>query len=198
MVKPTARWLRTSVLRLYLYSFSLHPSKSSEPRYERKQDFPEPSTQHLVTTFAKAYNLVGCFFAATLYYYLTLHWSDYLYTSDTILTVYLAEHCGWDNERVRNNGKRRDQAKIEAHADMSVAEKGEYRTESKRSPTLELGCIAAIVGYREDPVIFTKALESYLDADGCKFVLTCIDGNGPEDQVMVDIFQKVCRSDCIF
>lgn len=52
-----------------------------------------------------------------------------------------------------------------------------------RLPNPELGCIAAIVGYREYPIISTKALESYLDAKGCQFVLTCIDGNEPNDRL---------------
>jgi len=191
-------WLCTRFRRLCSYSFSLQPSRSDEIKGERKHDSSEPETQDLVTTFTNLYNFIGCLGAAALYYYLTLYWSDYLYTFDTILTVYLAEHCGWANERVRKNSSTHERGKNEVHPDLSVVERGEYRTHPKRSPKLELGCIAAIVGYREDPVIFTKALESYLDAEGCQFVLTCIDGNEIEDQVMVDVFRKVCRSIFVF
>lgn len=191
MRKSPIRWLYTNLGWLLSGSFSLKSSIPSEPGDERKHDFSESETQGLVTTFAKVYNFIGCLVAAILYYYLTLYWSDYLYTFDTILTVYLAEHCGWANERIRNNNKNDQRAKECLTPDLSVAERGEYHMHSKSSPKLELGCIAAIVGYREDPAIFTKALESYLDAEGCRFVLTCVDGNGPEDQAMVEVFRKV-------
>jgi hyaluronan synthase len=194
MTLLTIRWLRTSLKQIYSYSLSWQPSKLSEPRDERKHNFPEPKTQDLVTASTKAYNFLGSLIAAALYYYLTLYWSDYLYTFDTILTVYLAEYCGWANEKVRHNIENHEASKTQAYPDLSVTEKGEYRGHLKHSSKPQLGCIAAIVGYREDPVIFTKALESYLDAEGCDFVLTCIDGNEAEDQVMVDVFQKVWYS----
>ncbi|KAJ8116654.1 hypothetical protein OPT61_g1972 [Boeremia exigua] len=143
-------------------------------------------------------NFVGCLVAAALYYYFTLYWSDYLYTFDTILTVYLEEYCGWANERVRKSGQVYQQEKTEFTSHFDVAEKGESRALPNHLPKSELGCIAAIVGYREDPSIFTRALESNLDAEGCQFVLVCIDGDGPNDQAMVDIFEKVYPSSSAF
>jgi hyaluronan synthase len=126
-------------------------------------------------------NFIGCIIAALLYYYLTLHWSEHLYTFDTIQTIFLAEYCGWSNEKARSRSLRLEH---EAQEKLSLAEKGDL-SENR------LDCIAAVVGYREDPSIFTKALESYSNTKGCRFVLIGIDGNGAKDQVMVDIFQKV-------
>ncbi|OWY53824.1 hyaluronan synthase 3 [Alternaria alternata] len=190
----TTHWLRMNFTRLCSYCTSFQPSKTSELGDERKHSFSEPKIQILVTRSGKIYNFIGCLVAAALYCYTTLYWSDYLYTFDTIITVYLAEQCGWDNERVRRSSQKEKGEKVDVYPQLSVAEKGEYYTHSERSSKLELGCIAAIVGYREDPIIFTKALESYTDAEGCRFVLTCIDGNEAEDQVMVDVFRKVYPS----
>lgn len=194
----TTHWLRMNFAQLCSYCTSFQPSKTSELGDERKYSFSERKIQILVTRSGKIYNFIGCLVAAALYYYTTLYWSDYLYTFDTIITVYLAEQCGWDNERVRRSFQKEEGEKGDVHPDLGVAEKGEYYTHSERSSKLELGCIAAIVGYREDPVIFTKALESYTDAKGCQFVLTCIDGNEAEDQVMVDVFRKVRRPILVF
>ncbi|RYN50559.1 hypothetical protein AA0118_g10883 [Alternaria tenuissima] len=190
----TTHWLRMNFARLCSYCTTSHPSKIFELRDERKDSFSEPNTQVRVTRSGKIYNFIGCLVAAALYCYTTLYWSDYLYTFDTIITVYLAEQCGWDNERVRRSIQKQEGKKGNIHSSLSVAEKGEHYTRSDRSSELEYGCIAAIVGYREDPIIFTKALQSYKDAEGCQFVLTCIDGNEAEDQVMVDIFRKAYPS----
>ncbi|CAN9187821.1 unnamed protein product [Alternaria alternata] len=190
----TTYWLRMNFARLCSYCTSFQPSKIPELGNERKHSFSEPRTQVRVTRSGKIYNFIGCLVAAALYCYTTLYWSDYLYTFDTIITVYLAEQCGWDNERVRRSSQKEKGEKGDVYPQLSMAEKGEYYTHSERSSKLEFGCIAAIVGYREDPVIFTKALESYTDAEGCQFVLTCIDGNEAEDQVMVDVFRKVYPS----
>ncbi|CAN9129700.1 unnamed protein product [Alternaria alternata] len=190
----TTHWLRMSFARLCSYCTTSQASKIPELGNERKHSFSEPKTHVRVTTSGKIYNFIGCLVAAALYCYTTLYWSDYLYTFDTIITVYLAEQCGWDNERVRRSSQKQNGEKSDVYSSLGMAEKGENHTRSERLSKLELGCIAAIVGYREDPVIFTKALESYKDAEGCQFVLTCIDGNEPEDQVMVDVFRKVYPS----
>jgi hyaluronan synthase len=189
----TTHWLRMNFARLCSYCTTPQPSKISALGNERKHSFSEPKSQVRVSRSGKIYNFIGCLVAAALYCYTTLYWSDYLYTFDTIITVYLAEQCGWDNERVRRSSQRPEGEKSDVHSCLSVAEKGEYYIHPERSSKFELGCIAAIVGYREDPAIFTKALESYMNVEGCQFVLTCIDGNEAEDQVMVDVFRKVCR-----
>ncbi len=52
-------------------------------------------------------------------------------------------------------------------------------------------CMAAVVGWREDPALFTRALESYQRTRGCVFLLVGIDGDEVEDRDMVDVFDMV-------
>jgi hyaluronan synthase len=125
-----------------------------------------------------------------VYLYLLLY-SNHLWTIDTSLSIVLAEYCGWSNETLRKKSTGKEQPMSEKSMDLSLAEKGDYFANGLSALNRKLDCIAAVVGYREDPVIFTKALESYLQADGCRFVLACIDGNGIEDQEMVEVFRRV-------
>lgn len=67
-------------------------------------------------------------------------------------------------------------------------------TEKNEPKEQRLDCISAVVGYREDPILFKKALESYIKAqDCCKFILVCIDGDAVEDQEMINVFRNVCE-----
>lgn len=52
--------------------------------------------------------------------------------------------------------------------------------------------MASVVGWREDPELWQRCLESYKTARGCKFLLAGIDGHDADDQEMVEIFKKVC------
>ncbi|PVI07435.1 glycosyltransferase family 2 protein [Periconia macrospinosa] len=148
----------------------------------QKKDSDEPEAKAFVPTFEKWCNFFGCLGAAYLFY-LLFYYSDHLWTFDTLLTIFLSEYCGWSNERFRRQIRAEEPATSQKNSDPSLL------TEDLSNHKLD--CIAAIVGYREDPAIFTKALESYLQADGCRFILTCVDGNKPEDRVMVDIFKEV-------
>ena len=58
----------------------------------------------------------------------------------------------------------------------------------------QLDCMAAVVGWREDPALFTRALESYKTARGCMFLMVGIDGDEAQDQDMVDVFNLVRRN----
>ena len=51
--------------------------------------------------------------------------------------------------------------------------------------------MAAIVGYREDPELFARALDSYKTAAECRFVLVGVDGDDTPDMEMVRVFQEV-------
>ncbi|GLI73655.1 hypothetical protein PoHVEF18_001875 [Penicillium ochrochloron] len=51
--------------------------------------------------------------------------------------------------------------------------------------------MAAIVGYREDPELFARALDSYKTAAECRFVLVGVDGDETPDMEMVRVFQEV-------
>lgn len=52
--------------------------------------------------------------------------------------------------------------------------------------------IAQVVGWKEDPELFSRALASYQTAEGLRFLLVGVDGDLTEDMEMVDVFQKVC------
>lgn len=51
--------------------------------------------------------------------------------------------------------------------------------------------MATIVGYREDPDLFARALDSYKSAAECRFVLVGVDGDDTPDMEMVHVFKGV-------
>ena len=181
----------TPYRQLWSKTFSLPSTRSPKPWDNRKEDNEELEAKAIVSNFEKCCNFFGCIAASAIYFYL-LFYSNHLWTIDTTVSILLAEYCGWSNEKLRAKSTRKEHLKNVKDHDLSLAEKGDYFATLDSFLNCKLDCIAAIVGYREDPIIFTKALESYLQADACRFVLACIDGNDLEDQGMVDVFQKVC------
>ena len=181
----------TPYRQLWSQTFSSPLARSPVPWDNRKEDDEESEAEVYVSTFDKCYNFFGCILAAFFYFYLLLK-SNNLWSIDTAFNIFLAEYTAWSNEKLRKKGAGEELPMSEKSHDLSIVEKGDYFSPMNGSPDCKLGCIAQVVGYREDPTIFTKALESYVQADGCRLVLACIDGNGLEDQVMVDVFQKVC------
>ncbi|KAI0021845.1 hyaluronan synthase [Xylariomycetidae sp. FL0641] len=139
-----------------------------------------------VSPTRKCFNFFGCVVACALYFYLLLY-SDHLWTIDTSLSVLLAEYCGWSNERNRKRAALRNENNAFALSEKETSGGQDANFASDRS----LDCLAAVVGYREDPKIFTRALESYLRADNCRFVLACVDGDADEDREMVNVFTNV-------
>ncbi|KAL2832428.1 hypothetical protein BDW59DRAFT_180938 [Aspergillus cavernicola] len=131
----------------------------------------------------KVLNFVGCVLVMILYFCL-LKYSGKPLTLDIIITIFLAELCRWTNQRRRY----RSASRLKGDVPLDMVEKGENRRPSS-------GVIAAVVGYREDPTLFKTALESYLQTQGCKFLLISIDGDTEEDEEMVDIFRKVCKEE---
>ena len=79
-----------------------------------------------------------------------------------LLLKYL-EYCGWGNERRRKKVAAQDGLDTLSLSEKGFSEKAPYPAGDAPNPRLD--CIAAIVGYREDPVIFTRALASYNDAE---------------------------------
>lgn len=127
----------------------------------------------------KVFNLAGCILVAILYAYL-LKYSGKPLTFDILVTIFLAELCRWTNQQRRHTST----ARLEGDGILDMVEKGE-------NPNSSPGMIAAVVGYREDPTLFKKALESYLQAQGCRFLLVSIDGDTNEDEEMIDVFREV-------
>lgn len=55
-------------------------------------------------------------------------------------------------------------------------------------------CVATVIGYREDPRLFRKCLESYRNdsTQTIRALVVGIDGNEPEDMQMVELAESVC------
>lgn len=159
----------------------------------------------------KLLNILGCLVCLPLYAAIAVH-CRWPVTLDLVITVALAEL-----NRYVNEGRR--MAFYEAEAvgrQPEFREKEDY--EPPRSPrrfdekgvkvvdvervsatalsaqakSARLDCMAAVVGWREDPSLFTRALESYRMAKACTFLLVGIDGDEGADQDMVNVFHKVC------
>lgn len=107
-------------------------------------------------------------------------------TVDLLIGICLAELC-----RFANEGRRIAWREIEAQPrrEKEDVEKGTGAGGSGGALVAE--AMASIVGWREDPDLWEKCLESYKDAVGCRFVLVGIDGHDADDKEMVDVFQKV-------
>ncbi|RAL68031.1 hypothetical protein DID88_008754 [Monilinia fructigena] len=123
-------------------------------------------------------NTIGCFMAVYVYFYMLLY-SERPLTLDILFSIFLAELCRWAN------------AKRRSHPDLQEVDDNPGMLEKGHSGGQKVDSIAAIVGYREDPELFTRALKSYLDAEHCRFILVSIDGDDTEDQEMINVFKKV-------
>ncbi|PWY80584.1 hypothetical protein BO70DRAFT_387603 [Aspergillus heteromorphus CBS 117.55] len=125
-------------------------------------------------------NFLGCILILPVYYILTAYTRHPL-TLDVLVTIFAAEYNRYTNECRRRKLYGQDKA-------LQDAEKAIPRL-SPAGPGPD--CMAAVVGYREDPALFARALESYNSAEGCRFVLVGIDGDEEADMEMVRVFQKV-------
>ena len=52
-------------------------------------------------------------------------------------------------------------------------------------------CLASVVGYREEPTVFRKCLQSYYRSPGLEVIVIGIDGDQSEDLLMVEIAEEV-------
>ncbi|KAH9893106.1 hyaluronan synthase [Xylariomycetidae sp. FL2044] len=159
------------------------------PRPKPIEDRKEANVEVSISFGQKCFNLVGCVLAAALYFYLLLY-SNHLWSIDTSLSIFLAEYCGWSNDR-----NRKRTALLNENDPLALSEKAALDGGRGHASNRNLDCLAAVVGYREDPAIFTRALESYLQADNCRFVLASVDGDVEEDQEMINVFKKVFVND---
>ncbi|KAK3996641.1 Hyaluronan synthase [Cladorrhinum sp. PSN332] len=144
---------------------------------------------HPVSPFRQFLHLVGCLLALPLYLVSTVH-SRYPVTLDIFITIALTELNRYtvEGRRIALN-----QAEEKAEEVREYNEKepwGSLHLESQpAAPRLE--CLAAVVGWREDPALYRRALESYKTARTCSFLLAGIDGDEKEDQDMVNVFSQV-------
>ncbi|KAL2146411.1 hypothetical protein VTI28DRAFT_4164 [Corynascus sepedonium] len=134
-------------------------------------------------------NILGCILAIPLYYLTTAH-TRYPVTLDIIITIAFTELNRYVIEGCRIAFLRRQQ-----YADQTTLSE---KTEKEVTGYLEsqpgvssLECLAAVVGWREDPALYGRALESYKLSEACVFLVAGIDGDEAEDQDMVRVFKRV-------
>ncbi|KAH0524547.1 hypothetical protein TsFJ059_007044 [Trichoderma semiorbis] len=142
-------------------------------------------------------HVAGCLLFTPLYWAFAIH-CRYPVTLDLILTILLTELNRLVNEGRRLQFYEEDPEPMmppqdEKSDDGFYDEKkvGFTVTETQIVPQSRLDSMAAVVGWREDPALFTRALESYKSAMHCKFMLVGIDGDDVPDQDMVDVFNNV-------
>ncbi|KAL1836418.1 hypothetical protein VTJ49DRAFT_5168 [Mycothermus thermophilus] len=134
-------------------------------------------------------NFLGCLLALPVWFATTAH-TRFPVTLDFIITIALTELNRFVIEGCRSTfffQRPRDDWQEEWNEKV-----GPDASHLEKQPeTLEIQCMAAIVGWREDPSLYARALESYKSARSCVFVLCGIDGDEKEDQDMVDVFNKI-------
>jgi len=150
----------------------------SEKVYSRFSMFQQRGPD--VSRFRQILNLVGCIIVLPIYSIITAYTRHPL-TLDVLLTIFAAEYNRFTNE----NRRRQLQGPLRTVQDPEKA--------SSLSADIDRAteCMAAIVGYREDPELFARALDSYKLAAGCRFVLVGVDGDEVPDMEMVRVFQHV-------
>ncbi|KAK3718044.1 hypothetical protein LTR37_005470 [Vermiconidia calcicola] len=141
------------------------------------------SLQPHVSWLRMGFNFMGCCFAGCILFG-ALHYSRVPLTLDIIFTIFLAELNRFANEQRRN--------RLELSNLPGSLEESKVKLEKSGDDAIKnVDSIASIVGYREDRDLFTSALQSYVHARSCRLVLVCIDGDGPEDKDMADVFKEV-------
>ncbi|RFU74084.1 glycosyltransferase family 2 [Trichoderma arundinaceum] len=149
-----------------------------------------------VSWFRMLLNIIGCLISIPGYWAVTVH-CHYPVTLDLILTILLTEL-----NRLVNEGRRLQFYEEESPEPLLLprdenSDDGIYDEkkvgflETQIAPQSRLDCMAAVVGWREDPALFTRALESYKNARHCAFMLVGIDGDEALDHDMVDVFNNV-------
>lgn len=138
-----------------------------------------------VSWFRQLLNFTGCLLFIPLYRAIFVN-TYYPATVELLLSVLLAEFC-----RYRNEGRRitfREQESQVRYKD-DVEKHAEQLLEGPAPSNCDT--MASVVGWREDPELWERCLESYKTAIGCKFLLVGIDGHDADDQEMVEVFKKV-------
>lgn len=155
---------------------------------EENIGIPIASPPH-VSLFRKLLNILGCIVLLPLYSAVAIH-CKWPITLDLVVTIGLAEL-----NRYVNEGRRRAFYANESRPVLKEKVYDEKQmildVELLQPPAPRLDIMAAVVGWREDPSLFTRALESYKNAKGCAFVLVGIDGDEKDDEDMVDVFHHV-------
>lgn len=148
---------------------------------------PSAAYPRHIPIWQQCLNVLCCFLSIPIYFLMTVS-SHYPITLDMLLTIILAELNRFFNQQRREKLQAlndQDESPVREKEDWL---KWELNVE-KAAPRLD--CMAAVVGWREDPDLFSRALESYKATEGCTFLLVGVDGDEAEDQDMVDVFNQV-------
>lgn len=151
-----------------------------EKIYPRLSSFHERGPE--VSRFRQVLNLLGCLVVLPIYSVIT-GYARHPLTLDILLTIFSAEF-----NRFMNEGRRQ---KLQ-----DVPQKSQDLEKASMLPSSTnegAECMATIVGYREDPELFARALDSYKNIPECRLVLVGVDGDDVPDMEMIRVFQQVYR-----
>ncbi|EAQ91815.1 hypothetical protein CHGG_00050 [Chaetomium globosum CBS 148.51] len=158
---------------------------------EKQHADHQARNRHRVPALRQVLNVIGCALAIPLYYLTTAH-SRYPVTLDIVITIALTELNRYVIEGCRMSfGQRRGRG---PETSDEIDEKAAIYSESQPQPP-RVECLAAVVGWREDPALYARALESYKSSGACVFLLAGIDGDEAEDQDMARVFKKIYPED---
>lgn len=143
-----------------------------------------------VPIYRQVLNVIGCALAIPLYYLTTAH-SRYPVTLDIVITIALTEFNRYVIEGHRSAFRGRYLGFSDHDSEVSTEKEHNIFDIEKRPISAKLECLAAVVGWREDPSLYARALESYKTSGACVFLLAGIDGDEEEDQEMVKVFNRV-------
>ncbi len=124
------------------------------------------------------------------WYYITTAQTRFPVTLDILLTIALTELNRYVIEGRRIRFLRQRLFNDSQQSPEEKRDREDLYLESQRT-TPSLDCLAAVVGWREDPTLYRRALESYKASTTCVFLLAGIDGDEAQDQEMVDVFNRV-------
>lgn len=151
---------------------------------------PSISSPRQVSYSRMALNVVGCAVSLPIFWLATVH-CRWPVTLDLLFTIALAELTRYVNEG-RRMAYHEDGCISPVVKEKMDPEKAGFDVESiSSSVTTRLDTMAAIVGWREEPALYTRALESYRRARGCVFLIAGVDGDEKQDEDMVDVFNLV-------
>lgn len=150
----------------------------NEKLYPRLSSFHERGPE--VSRFRQILNLLGCLIVLPIYSVIT-GYARHPLTLDILLTIFSAEF-----NRFMNEGRRQ-----KLHEPQEKTQDLEKARISASDMNQGAECMATIVGYREDPALFARALESYKNIPECRLVLVGVDGDDVPDMEMIRVFQQV-------
>lgn len=144
-----------------------------------------------VSGLRQVLNVIGCLCIFPLYRAAGIY-TRYPAVVDLLISILFAEYCRFSNE-----GRRIALNKREEKARDSRLDEGDNEAQIGLGPVPaarpRYDAIAMIVGWREDPDLWRRCLESYKAASGWAFMVVGIDGDGTDDEEMIDVFRKVCE-----